>query len=47
MPLTYQNRKGDTYYFQSAKTKKGNIKYFATRKKSMDLIDKDSFFELG
>ena len=36
--LTYTNRKGDTYYLHQCLTKKGNPKYFFSRKKDGKLL---------
>jgi len=38
MVLTYENRKGDTYYLHQGLTKKGNPKYFFSRKKDGKLL---------
>jgi len=40
MVLTYTNRKGDTYYLHQGLTKKGNPKYFFSRKKDGKLLEK-------
>jgi hypothetical protein len=39
MAVEYVNRKGDTYYLHEGKTKKGNPKYFFSKKKDGVLVE--------
>ncbi len=38
MPVVHKNRKGDTYYLHQGKSKKGNPKFFFSRKSEGDLV---------
>jgi len=36
MAIEFSNRKDETYYIKSKKTKKGNLTYYMTRKKDKE-----------
>ena len=40
MPVTYTNRKDDTYYLHTGQTKSGKSRYFFSREDQGDLVDK-------
>ena len=40
MAFTYKNRRVDTYYLHEGKTKKGNPKYYFSKKKDGNILDK-------
>jgi len=40
MPITYQNKKADTYYLISKKTKKGKKRYYFTKHPRGELVEK-------
>lgn len=40
MALTYKNRRGDKYYLHKRETKKGNMKYYFSKKRDNDVLNK-------
>lgn len=40
MAFKYKNRRGDTYYLHEGKTKKGNTKYYFSKKKDGNILNK-------